>query len=115
MPGWGVDGLLSDLRLDFRIKPYVKILNHVSDGDLALLYQYAEFTVFPSLYEGWGLPIAESLAFGKFCLASNAASIPEVGGALVEYLDPWDLPAWAERLKWYFDSPRRGCRKESTL
>ncbi len=47
-------------------------------------------TVFPSLYEGWGLPIAESLAHGKFCLASNRTSIPEVGGDLIDYFDPSD-------------------------
>jgi glycosyltransferase involved in cell wall biosynthesis len=105
MPGWGVTELLSDLNLDARVKPYVRILNHVSDGDLAWLYQNAEFTVFPSLYEGWGIPVAESLAAGKFCLASTAASIPEVGGDLIEYLDPWDLPSWENRLQWYFEHP----------
>lgn len=105
MPGWGVDGLLADLRLDPRIQPYIRILNRVTDSDLARLYKHAYFTVFPSLYEGWGLPVAESLAYGKFCLASNAASIPEVGGDLIEYLDPWDVPAWTERLLWYFNHP----------
>lgn len=101
MPGWGVTDLLADLRLDPRTQGLIKMLNHVTDADLARLYQQAMFTVFPSLYEGWGLPVAESLAAGKFCLASNAASIPEAGGDLSEYLDPWDVPAWAERLLWY--------------
>lgn len=105
MSGWGVGELLSDLKLDSRIRPYIRVLNHVSDGELAQLYKNAYFTVFPSLYEGWGIPVAESLAYGKFCLASDVASIPEVGGNLVEYLDPWDLPAWIERLKWYFNHP----------
>lgn len=103
MLGWGVNDLLADLRLDPRVWPYIRILNYVKDSDLAYLYKNAYFTVLPSLYEGWGLPVAESLAFGKFCLASNAASIPEVGGDLVEYLDPWDVPAWTERIKWYID------------
>jgi glycosyltransferase involved in cell wall biosynthesis len=104
MPGWGVNDLLADLRLDPRIQPYIRILNHVSDNDLAYLYRGAYFTVYPSLYEGWGLPVAESLAYGKFCLASNAASISEVGGDLIEYLDPWDVPAWALRIKWYIEN-----------
>lgn len=103
MPGWGVNDFLADLRLDPRIQPYIRILNNVTDNDLACLYQNAYFTIFPSLYEGWGLPVAESLALGKFCLASNAASIPEVGGALLEYIDPWDVPKWAERIKWFID------------
>jgi glycosyltransferase involved in cell wall biosynthesis len=82
----------------------VTILSNVSDADLALLYRRSMFTVFPSLYEGWGLAVAESLAAGKFCLASNAASIPEVGGDLIEYLDPWDVPLWASRLQYYAEN-----------
>lgn len=105
MPGWGVADLLADLRLDPRILPYVRILNHVTDTDLVHLYRSAYFTVYPSLYEGWGLPVAESLAYGKFCLASSSASIPEVGGDLIEYVDPWDIPLWAERLRWYIEHP----------
>ena len=105
MPGWGVADLLADLRLDPRILPYIRILNHVTDADLVHLYRNAHFTVYPSLYEGWGLPVAESLAYGKFCLAANSASIPEVGGDLIEYLDPWDVPLWAERLRWYIEHP----------
>jgi len=115
MPGWGVSELMSDLKLDFRIRPHIRMLNHVSDGDLAWLYRNTEFTVFPSLYEGWGIPVAESLAAGKFCLASNTASLPEVGEDLVEYIDPWDLPAWAERLEWYFDHPEEIARKEQRI
>lgn len=61
-----------------------------SDADLAGLYRGCAFTLFPSLYEGWGLPVAESLAFGKPCLASRASSVPEVGGDLVRYFDPLD-------------------------
>jgi glycosyltransferase involved in cell wall biosynthesis len=115
MPGWRVEDLMIDFRLDPRIQPYLQILNHVSDNDLQRLYQNCYFTVFPSLYEGWGIPVAESLAYGKFCLASNAASIPEVGGDLIEYLDPWDVPAWAERLSWYFDHPEEIQAREATI
>lgn len=106
MPGWGVNDFLADLRFDGRVKGLVQVLTNVSDADLNWLYKNTLFTVFPSLYEGWGLAVAESLSVGKFCLASNAASIPEVGGDLIEYLDPWDVPKWAERLKWYFDNPK---------
>jgi len=115
MPGWGVDELLSDLQLDVRTKPYIRILNHVSDLDLQYLYQHAIFTVFPSLYEGWGIPVAESLANGKFCLTSNTASMPEVGEDFVEYIDPWDLPSWVERLKWYFNHPEEVLLKEQRI
>lgn len=105
MPGWGVNDFMADLQFDYRIKNLIKVMSHVTDADLAKLYQNALFTVYPSLYEGWGLPVAESLSAGKFCLASNAASIPEVGGDLVEYLNPLDVTTWSERLKWYFAHP----------
>ena len=115
MPGWGVNDLMADLRFDPRTKDLIKLLHHVNDADLARLYQHALMTVFPSLYEGWGLPVAESLAAGKCCLASSVASIPEVGGELVDYVDPWDVQAWAERLRWYFDNPSWVAEKETLI
>lgn len=115
MPGWGVNDLMADLRFDPRTQDLIKLLHHVTDADLARLYQHALFTAFPSLYEGWGLPVAESLAAGKFCLASSAASMPEVGGDLIEYLDPWDVPAWAARLRWYFNHPDLLAEKEARI
>jgi glycosyltransferase involved in cell wall biosynthesis len=115
MPGWGVNDLMADLRLDPRTKDLIKLLHHVNDADLARLYQHALMTVFPSLYEGWGLPVAESLAAGKCCLASSVASIPEVGGDLVDYVDPWDVTAWSERLLWYFNNPSLVANKEAQI
>lgn len=115
MPGWGISDVMSDLKLDPRIMPYSRILNHVSDNDIVRLYNSAYFTVYPSLYEGWGLPVAESLAHGKFCLASNTSSIPEVGGDLIEYLDPWDVPAWSDKLLWFFEHPDEVERREMAI
>lgn len=71
-----------------RDKPPVAILENASDGMLAQLYRDCEFTIFPSLFEGWGLPVGESLWFGKHCLASNASSVPEVGAEHAIYFDP---------------------------
>lgn len=105
MPGWGVSELLSDLNLDPRMKGRYHILNNIDDDTLCWLYKNCWFTVFPSLYEGWGLPVVESLAAGKFCLASSAASLPEAGGDYIEYLDPWDVQAWALKLKDYIQRP----------
>ena len=75
-----------------------RALGHANDAELRALYENCEFFVYPSLYEGWGLPVAEALAFGKFVLASDRGSIPEVGGDLVEYIDPWNASAWAEAI-----------------
>jgi glycosyltransferase involved in cell wall biosynthesis len=63
-------------------------VSDLSDAELCECYRSCLFTVFSSLCEGWGLPIAESLAQGKFCVASNRTSIPEVGGDLIDYFDP---------------------------
>jgi glycosyltransferase involved in cell wall biosynthesis len=71
----------------------------VSDAELRWLYQNCRFTVYPSHYEGWGLPVAESLAHGKFCLASSASSLPEIAPGLLDLEDPIDLPAWVGRLE----------------
>ena len=62
-----------------------------SDADLTALYRGCLFTVFPSLYEGWGLPVTESLAFGKPCVVAAVASLPEAGGDLARYFDPDNL------------------------
>ncbi len=89
--GWRVESLVEELHEKNFLNQKVVILSDISDGTLAALYENCLFTIYPSLYEGWGLPVGESLAFGKVCLASNATSIPEAGGKLVVYFDPKDL------------------------
>jgi len=101
MHGWRVDDFMYALQNDPRIKGKIVVLNHVTDADLAVLYRNCLFTLYPSLYEGWGLPVAESLAYGKFCLASNAASIPEIAGDVIDYVDPWDISDWAKKIRLY--------------
>ena len=115
MRGWGVSDFLNDLQLDHRVKDKIILLTDVSDNDLATLYRACYFTLYPSLYEGWGLPVAESLAFGKFCLASNSSSIPEIAGSLLEYLDPWDVPNWADRIRYYILNPAEVQRREEAI
>ena len=82
--GWLVDDLLARLK----DQPKIILLTNANDRQLAWLYQNCRLTVFPSLYEGWGLPVAESLAWGCPTLCSSAASLPEVGGNLADYFDP---------------------------
>jgi glycosyltransferase involved in cell wall biosynthesis len=68
----------------------VSFCERPSDEKLNTLYTNCLFTVFPSYREGWGLPVGESLWFGKACAASNRTSIPEAGGDLCVYFDPSD-------------------------
>lgn len=67
----------------------IKILNFVSDDDLACLYWATELFVYPSIYEGFGLPIVEAMTCQAPVLTSNCSSMPEVGGDAAYYVDPW--------------------------
>jgi glycosyltransferase involved in cell wall biosynthesis len=67
------------------------LLRDPTDAELIALYRGCQFTVFPSLFEGWGLPVSESLALGRPCIASNRTSLPEAGGELARYFDPENL------------------------
>lgn len=91
--GWRVKDLMAQLESTRRLDGAVIMLNGVSDAELARLYRDCLFTAFPSFEEGWGLPVGEGLIHGRPCLASNASSIPEVGGDFVAYTDPHDLTA----------------------
>lgn len=92
--------------------PYL-FLENVSDGDLAWLYANALFSVYPSLMEGWGLPVGESLWFGTPCLSSSVSSMPEVGGELCDYFDPRSEEDMARAIASMLDDPEkiRTCRQ----
>ena len=79
-PGWGDVSIPEG--------PSIKWIRPTSDVELATLYANAEFLVAPSLYEGFGLQVAEALAFGKAVITSNGSSLPEVAGAAGLLVDP---------------------------
>jgi glycosyltransferase involved in cell wall biosynthesis len=62
------------------------------------LYQRARCLFFPSLYEGFGLPLLEGLACGLPVASSNTSSLPEVGGELAIYFDPYNINDMADGL-----------------
>ena len=90
--GFMVADLLTELHNSRFLGGKVLLVEHPDDAELAALYRGCLFTVFPSLYEGWGLPVTESLAFGKPCLAADATSLPEAGGRLARYFHPGSGP-----------------------
>jgi glycosyltransferase involved in cell wall biosynthesis len=63
------------------------VLSDISDALLETLYENCLFTVYPSIYEGWGLPAGEALSKGKLCLMSDRSSLPEVAGEFGVYFD----------------------------
>lgn len=90
-PGWRVRDLMDQINGTDYLNGRISILHDIPDIDLELLYRNAMFTTFPSFEEGWGLPVGESLTFGRPCVASTSSSIPEVGGDFADYIDPLDV------------------------
>lgn len=105
-PGWNVNDLLYDINTNPLVKNNITIISDVNDDTLGWLYRNCLLTVYPSWYEGWGLPVAESLHFGKLCISSNASSMPEIGGDLVEYCSPYEPRAFMEKIAHYYSSPK---------
>jgi len=88
----------------------VDVPGYVSNESLAKLYPSAELFVFPSVYEGFGLPVLEAMACGTPVACSSAASLPEVGGDAVEYFDPLNVEEMAAAMERVLHSP--GLRAE---
>lgn len=95
---WKSDEFLTLLRDTGNLQGTACIFESPSDEELAALYTECLFTTYPSLIEGWGLPVGESAWFGKLTVASRATSIPEVCGPLVDYVDPTDVDDIARQL-----------------
>jgi glycosyltransferase involved in cell wall biosynthesis/SAM-dependent methyltransferase len=76
----------------------VFLTGFVDDRKLIELYQKARCLFFPSLYEGFGLPVLEGLACGLPVAASNTSSVPEVGGEFAVYFDPQNVTEMADSL-----------------
>jgi glycosyltransferase involved in cell wall biosynthesis len=86
--GWMVHDFMHQVANTDFLDGKLIVIQEPSDADLVALYGGCLFTLFPSLYEGWGLPVTESLMFGKPCVISDRASLPEAGGAFARYFDP---------------------------
>jgi glycosyltransferase involved in cell wall biosynthesis len=96
--GRGSEAQVRRLKLDPLIMSNVIHFQSMDDEGLAWLYQNSMFTVYPSYYEGWGLPVGESLAYGKICIASSSSSMPEVGKGLCLHIDPYDFKGWHDAI-----------------
>ncbi len=72
------------------IEDRVKFIGYISNEDLPLLYSASECFVFPSLYEGFGIPILEAMCCGTPVITSNVSALPEIGGDAPLYVNPYD-------------------------
>jgi len=85
--GWLYENILAEAE---KYPDHVRILGFVDDADLPALYRGASLFAFPSLYEGFGLPVLEAMACGIPVVCSNVSSLPEVAGDAALLVDPLD-------------------------
>ena len=95
--GWLMEDFqkhLSDLGIDAQIV----MTGYVSDDELIWLYRNCYANLYPSLFEGFGLPVLEGMQFGAPTLTTHSTSIPEVAGKAAILLDPEDTEGWAQAM-----------------
>ncbi|MGF1746877.1 glycosyltransferase family 4 protein [Vibrio minamisatsumaniensis] len=96
--GWMNLDVKYQIENDPLLKDNVIVIEDATDLQLDCLYRNCLFTLYASIYEGWGLPIAESMNYGKPCIISDNTSLPEIAPNLtyaVNALDPYD---WANKI-----------------
>lgn len=103
--GWGIGDLLREIETNPLTKETIVLLHEMRDEQLTALYRASSFVLFPSLYEGFGLPLAEALGYGKLCVSSDTGALSEIGSNLVMRLDPKDTLLWSRTIGRLFSSP----------
>lgn len=109
--GWLVDDLIERLQETDR----VVCMEDVDDTSLGSLYDHASFCIYPSEYEGYGLPVVEALARGKPVLASDVGVVPELQSSLLKRLPPRDEEAWYQAIRTWFLNPDAVPRDDGTF
>lgn len=85
------------------LREHVRITGYLSDGELAALYRSARLLAFPSLYEGFGLPLLEAMQAGVPVICSRTSSLPEVAGDAAIMVAPDDVSGWANAIHQVYD------------
>lgn len=95
--GWLYEPILEAIE-SHGLQEDVRLIGFVDDTDLPALYTGADLFAFPSLYEGFGIPVLEAMACGTPVVAADASSLPEVAGEAALLVSPTDIEALAEAL-----------------
>jgi glycosyltransferase involved in cell wall biosynthesis len=95
--GWLMDDFVAHLRA-LKIDAEVIMTGYVSDEELIWLYRNCYANLYPSLFEGFGLPVLEGMQFGAPTLTTDSTSIPEVAGDAAILLKPEDVEGWAQAM-----------------
>jgi glycosyltransferase involved in cell wall biosynthesis len=90
---------------EHKLHKHVRFLGYVPDETLAILYRLAAVFVFPSLYEGFGLPPLEAMASGTPVVTSNVSSLPEVAGDAAILIDPYDVDSIVDGVRRVLTNP----------
>ena len=90
--------VINQLIYDLGLSSDVKMIGFVSDDDLPYVYNLSDLFVFPSLYEGFGLPLLEAMACGVPVLTANTSCLPEIGGKAAIYFSAKDKNELAEKI-----------------
>ncbi|MEA5535461.1 glycosyltransferase family 1 protein [Crocosphaera sp. XPORK-15E] len=93
--GWNYQGILDKIEAS-NFKEDIQHLDYLSDELVALFYNQAEAFIYPSYYEGFGLPVLEAMTLGAPVIASDTSSLPEVGGDAALYFNPYDYHELAQ-------------------
>ena len=96
--GWGGEDLLGDVR-ELGLEASVRFTGYISDEEKAALMRGARALVFPSLYEGFGLPVLEAQSVGVPVVCSNTSSLPEVAGNAALLVNPFDVADIARAIR----------------
>ncbi len=112
--GWLVEFTLNWLRVHSHLAGKVRLVGSVSDLDLAALYRSCMFSVYCSFYEGWGLPVTESLSHGRVALVPDHSSLPEAGGAFAAYYRPGSADSFCEQVQTLLE-PFHRARMEAAI
>ncbi|MFP1888510.1 glycosyltransferase family 4 protein [Lonsdalea quercina] len=97
--GWNDGDIAFQVANDRVLNKLVDVIIDASDEELSRLYSNCLFTLFPALYEGWGLPVAESLWYGKPCISSNTSSMVEIAPELTLFASPYSVESWVEQIE----------------
>jgi len=108
--GWLTEVTYELMSKDPLVKDKFIFLFNTSDEELSWIYDRALFTVLPSFYEGWGIPIAESLARGVPSLAGNTSSMPEVAPGFVKHFSSYSTDECLDAITYWLDNPKELAR-----
>jgi len=104
-PGWLVQEVLAQISDEAAFGGTLLHFGELGDEALAALYRGAAFCLYPSLYEGFGLPVVEAYAHGKAVIASSGGAIPEIAAPFSPCLDPRDPGVWQVEIRRWIEEP----------